>query len=189
MPEWSTNQIEKREVSELQPYARNPRNHPAEQIEQIKNSIRQWGWTMPILIDENNVVLAGHGRLQAATEMLIDEVPCVIAQGWSEEEKQAYVIADNQLAENSNWNTGLYFQQMKELEAIGFDLSLTGLDKDTISSLSFEPNLQPNFGHQDVTKEDISSVQERLETITPKSVQITDVTCPHCGEDFSYQGQ
>lgn len=189
MPQWSANQIELRDIGALNPYERNPRQHPATQIEQIKNSIRQWGWTVPILIDEDNVVLAGHGRLEAAMEMGIDEVPCVVAEGWSEEQKSAYVIADNRLAENSQWDTGIYYSEIKALDDIGFDLTLTGLDTETISALSFEPTLKPMTDYQDVTEHDMNIASETVGEIRPHSQKIIELTCPHCGEDFEFSGQ
>lgn len=188
MPEWSAKSIEMRDTVTLNPYERNPRTHPESQIEQLKNSIRQWGWTVPILIDEDDTVLAGHGRLHAATEMGIEQVPCVIATGWSEEQKQAYVIADNRLAENSSWDTAIYFSEIKALEEIGFDLSLTGLDDEQAAALSFQPNLSPVSEYQDVTDADVEHVASSLEKIAPKVNKTVELVCPHCGEEIEFAG-
>src|ERR1700756_159053 len=84
-------------IGRLRPYERNSRRHSPEQIEQIAASIRQWGWTMPILAADDGMVLAGHGRLAAGKLIGIAEVPVIVARGWSENQKRAYVIADNRL--------------------------------------------------------------------------------------------
>ena len=93
--------VVKKKVSDLIPYERNPNIHPTFQIEQIKNSIREWGFTIPIVIDENSTVLAGHGRLYAVQELEMEEIPCIVVEGWTERQKQAYVIADNKLQSGS----------------------------------------------------------------------------------------
>ena len=92
------------QVDDLIPYENNPKNHPANQIDQIVDSINEWGWTMPLLIDDQNNVIAGHGRLLAAKKLGINEVPCIVAREWSDEKKKAYCIADNKLTENSTWS-------------------------------------------------------------------------------------
>ncbi|MAK71082.1 MAG: hypothetical protein CMF19_03405 [Idiomarinaceae bacterium] len=189
MPDWSAKQIQMRDTTVLNPYDRNPRIHPDSQIEQLKNSIRQWGWTVPILIDESDTVLAGHGRLHAASEMGISEVPCVIAVGWSDEQKRAYVIADNKLAENSSWDTGLYFSEIKALDDIGFDLSIAGLDQDILASVNFEPTLNPSTQYEDVTSDDINLAASTVGEIKPHGQKVSDVICPHCGEEFQVAGQ
>ena len=84
----AVNKIVNKPVNELIPYDRNPRIHPDSQIKQLQNSIREWGWTIPILIDEESNVVAGHGRLFAAQDMGISEVPCVEATGWTEEQRK-----------------------------------------------------------------------------------------------------
>ena len=88
-------QIINYKVDELIPYDTNPRFHSDEQIEQVAKSIKEFGWTMPVLIDEHKELIAGHGRLMAAKRLGIKDVPCLVAQGWSEEQKKAYCIADN----------------------------------------------------------------------------------------------
>ncbi len=126
MPVTMPNEIVMRSPSSLIPYDRNPKIHPADQVEQLKASIREWGWTIPILIDEAGGVIAGHGRLYAASEMGLEEVPCIVASGWPEDKKRAYVIADNRLAENGAWDDGLFFSELKDLGDVGFDLTLVG---------------------------------------------------------------
>ena len=107
--------VVKKKVSDLIPYERNPNIHPTFQIEQIKNSIREWGFTIPIVIDENSTVLAGHGRLYAVQELEMEEIPCIVVEGWTEQQKQAYVIADNKLSEGSDWDMDLFYDELKKI--------------------------------------------------------------------------
>lgn len=118
-----------RAVTALAPYAKNPRTHSAEQIEQICKSIKEFGWTMPILVDENDGIIAGHGRFEAARKLGIEEVPVVVAGGWSEAQKRAYVIADNKLTENGGWDDELLKAELLALQAADFNVGLTGFDE------------------------------------------------------------
>ena len=79
--------------------------HPETQVAQIAASIQEWGFTMPVLIDEHGMIIAGHGRVLAAQRLGFTEIPCITARGWSEAKKRAYVIADNKLTENGGWNS------------------------------------------------------------------------------------
>ena len=130
MANWSAEKIQQKSVDALIPYDRNPNIHPESQIDQLANAVREWGWTVPILIDENDMVLAGHGRLFAAKKLKLDTVPCIVAEGWSEEQKKAYVIADNKLSESSQWDDALYFSELRSLSDSNFDLSLMGMHPD-----------------------------------------------------------
>jgi len=98
------------------------------QIDQIAASIREWGWTMPILVDENGTILAGHARVLAARKLGLTEVPVIVARGWSEAQKRAYVIADNKLTLNADWNDELLGIELADLKLEDFDLGLLGFD-------------------------------------------------------------
>ena len=100
---WPADRPERWSVSRLVPYARNARTHSDAQVAQIAASIREWGWTTPILVDEAGGLIAGHGRVMAARQLGITEVPVVVARGWSEAQKRAYILADNKLALNSSF--------------------------------------------------------------------------------------
>ena len=104
---WPSEKVERKNINELIPYARNSRTHTDHQVSQIAASITEWGFTNPILVDENNQILAGHGRLAAARLLGLKEVPCVIAKEWTDAQKQAYVVADNKLALNAGWDDTL----------------------------------------------------------------------------------
>lgn len=127
--------IEQRAVEKLIPYARNSRTHSDAQVAQIAASIKEWGWTTPILIDETEQVIAGHGRLMAARKLGMAEVPVIVAAGWTDAQKRAYVIADNKLALNAGWDEALLALEFEDLQALEFDLELTGFSDEEIKAL------------------------------------------------------
>ncbi len=123
---WPAQKIEMRPRASLRAFAQNSRTHSPEQVEQLARSIEQWGWTVPVLIDPTGEVIAGHGRLDAAERLGIEDVPCMIAEGWSEAQKRAYVIADNKLAENAGWDQDLLASETAWLQSEGFETDLLG---------------------------------------------------------------
>ena len=156
-------------LTELIPYATNAREHSDEQITQIAESILEFGFTNPILVDEYNHVIAGHGRIKAAAMLEIDAVPCVVLDGLSAAQKQAYILADNKLAMNADWNMDLLKAEMVELQNLQFDLTVIGFDLDEINEIFFEPNFEPGTAGE----------QGALDELAEKLV-----TCPHCGQGF-----
>lgn len=135
MKHWPADKVERRKVSDLTPYARNSRTHSDEQVAQIAASIKEWGWTVPVLIEPDGGIIAGHGRVMAAQRLGIAEVPCMIADGWSEGQKRAYIIADNKLALNAGWDDEMLAVEFAELGEMGFDLGLTGFGDMELASL------------------------------------------------------
>jgi DNA modification methylase len=133
--DWPADKVERRNVADLIPYIRNSRTHSDAQVAQIAASIREWGWTMPILCDEHGNVIAGHGRIMAAQKLGIEDVPCMTATGWSEAKRRAYVIADNKLALNADWDNEALGIEFAELKEMGFDLELTGFELGEIDDL------------------------------------------------------
>jgi DNA modification methylase len=123
----------------LLPYARNARTHSDAQVAQIAASIREWGWTTPVLVDEAGQIIAGHGRVMAARKLQLAEIPVMVASGWSEAQRRAYVLADNKLALNAGWDTDLLKLELGDLQAGGFDLALTGFDGDELATLLADP--------------------------------------------------
>jgi hypothetical protein len=115
-------------VDRLVPFARNARTHTPAQIDQIAASIREWGWTVPILVDENGTILAGHARVLAAHKLGITEIPVIVARGWTEAQKRAYTIADNKLTLNSGWDEDLLRNELADLKLQNFELELLGFD-------------------------------------------------------------
>lgn len=128
--------IEQWDIKKLVPYARNSRTHSEEQVSQIAASIKEWGWTTPVLVDENGGIIAGHGRTLAAQKLKMTKVPVMVARDWSDAKKRAYVIADNKLAMNAGWDNEMLALEMGELAELGFDLDLTGFTPDEIEALT-----------------------------------------------------
>ena len=136
--------IEYRPIDKLIPYARNARTHSDAQVAQIAASIREFGWTNPILVDGDNGVIAGHGRLDAARRLGLDQVPVIELAHLSLSQKRAYVIADNRLALDAGWNEELLALELAELSESGYDLALTGFEDDEIKVL-----LADDFAHDE----------------------------------------
>ena len=128
-------QIEQRKTADLIPYANNARTHTEAHVEQIAASIREFGWTNPILVDGSGMIIAGHGRVRAALLLGVDTVPTICLDHLTDEQKRAYVLADNQLALNAGWDEELLKIELASLEDCGFDLSLIGFDADELAGL------------------------------------------------------
>jgi hypothetical protein len=128
-----------RSIASVRPAARNARTHSAAQVQQIGRSIEAFGWTNPILVDEHNAIIAGHGRLEAAKQHGMAEVPTITLAGLSADQKRALAIADNQLALNAGWDAETLRLELGELGAAGFDLSLVGFSDDEMAAWLAEP--------------------------------------------------
>lgn len=122
-------------LERLVPYERNARTHSRQQVAQLVASIQEFGWTNPILVDSEDGILAGHGRLAAARDMGLAEVPVIVLDGLSPAQRRAYVIADNQLALNAGWDQELLQLEVTGLQLQDFDLGLLGFSDDELSSL------------------------------------------------------
>lgn len=130
-----TIKIEQIKTAALTPYARNSRTHSEEQVAQVAASIREFGFTNPVLIDADGVIVAGHGRVMAAKSLGLDKVPCIRLGHLNESQIRAYVIADNKLAENAGWDEDMLRLEIQHLQSVDFDLSLMGFSDDDLSSL------------------------------------------------------
>ena len=127
--------ITQKKVTELIPYVNNSRTHSDEQVAQIAASIKEFGWTNPILVDGSNGIIAGHGRLLAARKLGHKEVPTIELSELTETQKKAYIIADNRLALNAGWDNEMLTIELNDLLADGFALELLGFDPNEIDSL------------------------------------------------------
>jgi len=160
--------IKKVLTKSLVPYARNARTHSESQVVQIAASIKEFGFTNPILTDGENGIIAGHGRLLAAIKLGMAEVPVIELGHLTKAQKQAYIIADNKLALNAGWDGEMLAIEFTELENAGFNLELTGFDSTEIGNLfianSFEPASADDQGRLDQKKPCI---------------------CPECGHEFT----
>lgn len=140
------------DVSELIPYVRNARTHSEAQVSQIAASIREFGFLSPILVAEDNTILAGHGRLAAALKLGLKKVPCVKENHLTETQKRAYIIADNKLSLNAGWDSELLAVELSELEGADFNLDLLGFDEAELSSI-FDADKDVSEDDFDVEKE------------------------------------
>jgi len=156
-------------IADLIPYANNARTHSDEQIAQIAASIKEFGFTNPILLDGTNGIIAGHGRLMAARKLSLDTVPCIQLSHLSDKQKKAYILADNRLAMNSGWDTQLLTLELKSLDDEGFDLEMLGFDADELRELMSDVNFDP------ATEDE----QGKLDELDPKWI-----ICPKCGSEF-----
>ena len=132
---WPADAVERRALSTLLPYARNARTHSDAQIDQIAASIKEFGFVMPILVDEAGTIIAGHGRVLAAARLGLGEVPVMVARGWTAAQIAAYRIADNQLALNAGWDDALLKVELADLAGFGFDMSLLGFSQRELNAL------------------------------------------------------
>jgi len=131
--------IEYRNIDALLPYINNSRSHSAQQVAQIAASIKEFGWTNPILVDGSNGIIAGHGRLMAARKLEMTEVPVIELSYLSDNQKKALVIADNKLALNAGWDEEVLALELKELLEQDYDLDILGFSTDEIDDLLREP--------------------------------------------------
>lgn len=158
-----------KKTEDLIPYARNSRTHDESQVAQIAASIKEFGWTNPILLDGENGIIAGHGRVLAAQKLGETKVPTIELAHMTDIQKRAYIIADNKLALNSGWDEQLLALEIEELKNAEFDLDLLGFNIDDINKIIADVNFDP------ATEEE----QGKLDELDPKWI-----ACPHCGKEF-----
>lgn len=146
-----TLQIEYKKIDDLIPYIKNSRTHSPQQIQQLAASIKEFGWTNPILLDGDNGIIAGHGRLAAARLLNEIEVPTIQLNGLNENQKRAYIIADNKLALNAGWDIEFLNLEIKDLQDAGFDLNLMGFSAEELKE--FAPNEDKVIEDMDIKDE------------------------------------
>jgi ParB-like chromosome segregation protein Spo0J len=160
--------IESIKLDKLIPYARNSRTHSDQQVAQVAASIREFGFTNPVLIDSGDGVIAGHGRVMAARKLGLAEVPCIRLGHLTETQKRAYIIADNKLALNSGWDEEMLGLELADLREADFDIDLIGFDAGEIEA-ALNPAEPIQSDSDDGDK--IQDVKEPIE-------------CPHCHMHF-----
>jgi len=161
-------QVEQISIQALIPYARNSRTHSDAQVAQIAASIREFGFTNPVLIDKDGGIIAGHGRVLGARKLGLSEVPCIRLSHLTDAQKRAYVIADNKLALNAGWDSEALQVELADLNSAGFNMDLLGFGVDDLAEAmgmggDFEPGSIEDQGRLDQKK---------------------PVTCPNCGHEF-----
>jgi DNA modification methylase len=157
---WPASKIEMWPVADLAPYVKNARTHPQEQVDQIAASMERFGFTMPMLVAESGMIIAGHGRLMAALQLGMAEVPVMVARGWSDEDRRLYTLADNRLAETSEWDPELLQIEWDELRELGLgaDLDMIGFTDDDLQGLLPDALLEAMGGLTD--PDDVPDVPE-----------------------------
>jgi ParB-like chromosome segregation protein Spo0J len=162
--------IEQIPTADLIPYARNTRTHSPEQVAQIAGSIREFGFTNPILIDAENGIIAGHGRVMAASKLGLAKVPCIRLAHLTNTQKRAYIIADNKLALNAGWDEEMLGLELADLRELDFDLGLLGFDGDAIENFLKPQEIEPT------SPEEFQEVDENIDT---------EHECPKCSYRWS----
>ena len=171
-------QIVYKKVNELIPYINNSRTHSEEQVNQIVASINEFGFTNPILIDEKDNIIAGHGRLLASKKLKMEEVPCIVLSGLTEAQKKAYIIADNKMALNAGWDEELLKIELENLKELDFDLELTGFNVDELDDI-----LGKNEEEKEIIEDEVPEVPEEPKAKLGDIYQLGKwVICKKCGK-------
>ena len=144
-----------KKVQDLIPYVNNSRTHSEEQVNQIVASINEFGFTNPLLIDEKDNIIAGHGRLLASKKLKMEEVPCIVLSGLTEAQKKAYIIADNKMALNAGWDEELLKIELDNLKELDFDLELTGFNVDELDDI-----LGKNEEEKEIIEDEVPEIPE-----------------------------
>ena len=156
-------------LKDIKPYENNPRKNE-KAIEYVANSISEFGFRAPIMIDKDSVIVCGHTRYEAAKTLGMENVPCIMAEDLTDEQVKAYRIADNKISEHSAWDNELLTQELEELQGLDFDLSVLGFEEWEID----------NFLNAISDDE----LQDFFEETEPKEKEPKKIQCPHCGEWF-----
>ena len=163
--------IESLPIERLIPYARNSRTHSDAQVAQVAASIREFGFTNPVLIDAEDGIIAGHGRVLAARKLGLEKVPCIRLAHLSETQKRAYIIADNKLALNAGWDEEMLALELAELREVDFDLDLTGFDSFAIEQFLNPPERNDEPPESSGGEIDVDAME-------------MSCACPKCGFEF-----
>lgn len=163
----SIEKIENVEVRKLVPYANNAKIHGKKQLEKLKDSISEFGFLTPCLIDQDYNIIAGHGRVLAAKELKIKNVPCVFVEGLSEQQRRAYILADNRLGELGEWDMELVAQELNALTDEGFNIDLTGF--------SIDDSILDGEAVSDIVDKSFEEYMDQIDATVTKSGQIWEL--------------
>lgn len=159
-----------KKTGELIPYVRNQKKHPEEQIKKIMASIKEFGFKQPVIVDEENVIVVGHGRVLASERLGIEKIPCVVTDDLTEAQIKAYRIADNKLNE-SEWDMEMLAVDIQEIIDLGLEAELTGFESEDIEDILKE---KENINLDDFFEEN-TKLKEKEKKV---------LICPHCGEEI-----
>jgi ParB-like chromosome segregation protein Spo0J len=177
-------------IDDLIPYANNARVHDKRQINQIRASLREFGFVTPLLIDRDNNIIAGHGRLEAARAEGLTEVPCVLVSDLTETQRKAYILADNRLSETAMWDTELLKLELEGLKALKFDTGIIGFEMEDIKSIEVSEYTRAAPGQgQSASMEESTAHQAEPEALDLDEEPVQDCPracyhCPKCGFEF-----
>ncbi len=180
-----------KKLSELEPYINNPRKNDSS-VDFLVNSINEFGFRVPIIIDTKNVIISGHTRFKAAKKIGMKDVPCIVATDLSEKQITAFRIIDNKVSEHSKWDIDKLLYEMDfdniDFTNYGFlDLEIKAIQTG-VGNLDFEPTLQPQFSGLEITNEEIEKRAIELANKMVREQKIIKVQCPHCDEEFEIEG-
>ena len=164
--------VEQWPIDRLVPYAKNSRTHSDAQVAQIAASIKEWGFTTAVLVDESGSIIAGHGRVMAARKLGMASLPVMVAAGWTDAQKRAYVIADNKLALNAGWDNEMLRLELGELQEMDFDLDLTGFKADEIAAFQFDDDAET--GMPELKDGDKEPFQQKTFTLHDEQAEMVD---------------
>lgn len=164
-------EIKNKLLKDLNRHPNNARLHDDQQLRQIASSIKEFGFTNPVLIDETNTILAGHGRVAAAQTIELKEIPTITLSHLTESQKIAYVLADNQLALNATWNLDALNKELSKLVDVDYNMNIIGFDETYLNDILQREEINFEAGIEDD--------QGQLDELDPKYVD-----CPHCGKEF-----
>lgn len=133
---WPATEVKLRPIAELKPSPRNARLHSERQLDQIRASLRDYGWTTAVLVDEEGQIIAGHGRVEAAKREGLTEVPVAVATGWTEAQRRAYALADNRIPLNASWDEAALGVELAELTGLGVDLGTLGFNDQEVGGFT-----------------------------------------------------
>ena len=163
----SIEKIENVDVRKLVPYAKNAKMHGKKQLEKLEDSISEFGFLTPCLIDQDYNIIAGHGRVLAAKELKIKKIPCVFVEGLSEQQRKAYILADNRLGELGEWDMELVAQELNALADEGFNIDLTGF--------SIDDSILDGEAVSDIVDKSFEEYMEQIDATVTKSGQIWEL--------------
>lgn len=171
------------EVDKLKPYDKNARLHSDEQVDQICASMKEFGWTNPILADEDNLIIAGHGRVMAARKLDLLKVPVVRLAGLTPAQKQAYVLADNKLALNASWDPALLGGELKALSELDFNLDVIGFSPVEISDLMDFDGFDVDGASNEIGVDDLDDAMHLAFKLSPDDYEAVILKLEETGKD------
>jgi len=178
--------IEYIDIKKLKVYEKNNKRHSEEQINLLMENIKRFGFTTPLLINNDNLIIAGHGRLEAGKKLGLKKLPIIRIDDLTEEEERLLRLADNRLTELGEWDWEAINKELEELFDLDINTEITGFELDNIEEEIFTPNYNPNIGNNEVTEDIIKKTESQLSDLSNNQNKPTSrkIICPHCLKEF-----